>query len=119
MGLRFAPLRCPVPGLGADLSGAGESYRHEHTEEESTDVGEERDTTAARARGVDQRGVTLEELVEEPAPEEDPRRDVDPEYQHKGVDARVGIEHEIGAQHGGDRPAGAKIRYLRVGRGAE
>src|SRR5271165_6854835 len=67
MGLRFAPLRCPVPGLGADLSGAGESYRHEHTEEESTDVGEERDTTAARARGVDQRGVTLEELVEEPA----------------------------------------------------
>src|SRR6478752_5491082 len=31
----------------------------------------------------------------------------------------VGIEHEIGAQHGGDRAAGAEVGYLRVGRGAE
>jgi hypothetical protein len=39
-------------------------------------MGKERDTTATRVVRVDQRVVALEELVQKPAAEEDPRRDV-------------------------------------------
>ena len=68
--------------LDRDSSGADENSGHDHTEDESTDMGEERNTAANVVGGVEQRVVALEELVQEPAAEVDPRRDVDQEPQH-------------------------------------
>src|SRR5690242_9247466 len=73
--------------LGCDSTGAKQDSRHDRTEDESTDVCEERDTAATVVAGVDQRAVTLEELVEEPATEEEPRRDADWEPRDERVDA--------------------------------
>ncbi len=53
----------PSHVLGRDSPGTDENSGHDYTKEESTDMGEERDTTAAPVRGVNQRGVALEELV--------------------------------------------------------
>ena len=76
------PRHRPRP-LDRDSPGAYENSRHDHTEDESTDVGEERDTTATAVGGMEQRVIALEELVQEPAPEVDPRWDVDQELQHQ------------------------------------
>jgi len=81
--LRF----CPSHRLGGDSPGAEENSGHHCTEDESTDMGEERDTTVAGVRGVEQRVVALEELVEKPAAEEEPGRDVDREPPQEGADA--------------------------------
>ena len=77
----------PSHVLGRDSPGTNENSGHDHTKEESTDVGEERDTTATAVRGVNQRGVALEELVQEPAAEEEPCRDPDREPRHERKDA--------------------------------
>src|SRR5271156_4863204 len=73
--------------LDANSADADENSGHDHTEDESTDMGEERDTTATRVVWVDQRVVALEELVQKPATEEDPRRDPDREPPHERKDA--------------------------------
>jgi hypothetical protein len=49
-----------------DSSSAEESYRHEHTEDESTDMSEERDTAATGFR-MDQPVIANDELVQKPA----------------------------------------------------
>jgi hypothetical protein len=69
--------------LGRDSPGADYNSGQDHTEDESTGVREERDTTATRFRGVDQRVVPLEELVQEPAAEEEPCGDVDRQPQQE------------------------------------
>src|ERR1700758_2889781 len=109
----------PLRLLGRDSARAEESSRHDRTEDESTDVCEERNAAATGVPGVHERVVALEELVQEPATEIDPSRDVDRKPQHEGADTRIGIEHDVGAQDGGDRSAGAEIGYLRVGRRAK
>src|ERR1700761_343892 len=77
----------PSHVLGRDSPGTDENSGHDHTKEESTDMGEERDTTATAVRGVNQRGVALEELVQEPTAEEEPCRDSDREPRHERKDA--------------------------------
>ena len=59
--------------------------------------------------------VGLDELVEEPDAEEDPGGDPHREDEHQREHPRVGIEHEVRAEHGGDRAAGAEHRHPRVG----
>ena len=77
------------PTLGPSCRRDGDASRpdknpgYHRTEDESTDVGEERDTTATRVGGVDEPVVAFEELVEEPAAEEEPRRDAYWEPQHQ------------------------------------
>src|SRR5262245_15369835 len=77
----------PVCLLGRDSAGAQQDSRHDRTEDESTDVCEERDTTATVVARVDQRAVALEELVEEPATEKEPCRNADREPRDERVDA--------------------------------
>ena len=77
--LRWGP-SCRRDG---DASRPDENPGYHRTEDESTDVGEERDTTATRVGGVDEPVVAFEELVEEPAAEEEPRRDAYWEPQHQ------------------------------------
>jgi hypothetical protein len=72
--------------LGRNSSGADQNSRHDHAEDESADMGEERDATAT-GLPVHQGVVALEELVEEPAAEVEPRRDPDREPQHQREDA--------------------------------
>ena len=85
-------------------------------EGEAADVREERDA-ARRCRG--QAGVRVDELVEEPAAEVDPGGDLDEEDEHERPDARGRVEDEEGAEHGGDRAAGAEIRNASGCRRAE
>jgi len=77
--LRWGPT-CRRDG---DASRTHKNPGYHRTEDESTDVGEERDTTATRVGGVVEPGVAFEELVEEPAAEEEPRRDAYWEPQHQ------------------------------------
>src|ERR1700758_353532 len=74
--------------------GTDQHSRHEITENESADVGEESDAAAA-AVPVHERIVAFEELVQEPAAQEYPRRDSHREPQQERADARVRIEHQI------------------------
>src|SRR5271168_3309253 len=60
---------------GGDSSDAGEDYRHEHTEDETTDMGEESNTTATGPVRVEQREVAFEQLEQKPGAEVEPRRD--------------------------------------------
>jgi hypothetical protein len=97
---------------GGDSSGAGEDYRHEHTEDKTADMGEECNMTATGLVGVDQRAVAFEQLEQNPEAEVEPRRDPGRKLPRRadGEDARTGIEHDVGAQHGCDRAASAQIR---------
>ena len=63
--------------------------------------------------------VRLDELVEEPAAEVDPGRDLDDEDEHEGPDPCARVEDEEGAEHGGDRAARAESRDACGGRRAE
>ena len=69
--------------------------------------------------GVEERVPRLEELVEEPAAEVDPRRDPDDEHEQQRLDACVGIQDEERTEDGGDRAARPEHRDPRVGLGAE
>ena len=75
---------------------------------------------AAVGLGAEQPEVRLDQLVQEPQPQEDPGRDPDQEdREDPGPDPGTGIQHEVGAQHRGDGPAGPQFRHLRVGGRAE
>ena len=76
----LAGLCGPGPSLlGFGLSRPGNKQScYQQAEDEPADVGEERDGAAVRL-GVEQPEVRLDELVQEPEPEEDPGRDPDQE----------------------------------------
>src|SRR5215475_7223594 len=98
---------------------AGEQAYRDHAEDEPADVCEERDT-APVCRGAKQPEVRLDQLVQEPQPEEDPGGDVDEEDgKDPGADPGAGVQQEVRAQHGGDGAAGPQVWHLRVGGGAE
>src|SRR5690349_16559441 len=63
---------------GCCLSRPGEEPCYHQAEDEPADVSEERHAAPAR-RGTEQPEARLDELVQEPLPEEDPRRDPDQE----------------------------------------
>src|SRR5215467_9150485 len=64
------------PAGGRDLPGPGQEPRSPQAEQEPADVGEEGDP-AAVGRGAEQPEVGLDELVQEPQPQEDPGGDGD------------------------------------------
>ena len=68
------PTLGPTCRRDGDASRPDKNPGYHRTEDESTDVGEERDTTT-RVGGVDEPVVAFEELVQEPAAEEEPRKD--------------------------------------------
>src|SRR5215471_18023105 len=95
--------------LWRDPASPSQEPGHERTEREAADVGEESDAAAVR-RGAEQPEVRLDELVQEPQPEEDPGGDVDEEDREDvGQDPGAWVEDEIGAQHGGDSAAGTEF----------
>ena len=69
-----------------DSSSVDESYRHEYTEDKSTDMSEERDATATGIR-FDQTIIAKDELVHEQAADVQPRREPDRELPHQQVHA--------------------------------
>src|SRR5215469_9918519 len=115
-----AGLRRGAPLLpGCCLSRPGEEPCYQQAEDEPADVGEERYAAAVR-RGAEQSEARLDELVQEPQPEEDPGRDPDQEdREDPRPDPRLRVEDEVGAQHGGDGAAGAQLRYPRLSGRAE
>src|SRR5262249_15831878 len=87
----------PAPGArGGEWGGWGRERGGPEGEEKRADVGEEGDP-AAVGRGAEQPEVTLDELVQEPQPEEDPGGDVDEEDREDvGQDPGAGVEQEVG-----------------------
>ncbi len=78
-------------------------------------MGEERD--AAALLGRDDRLRAEEELEQEPDPEEQERGKLEEEERdHPREHAPAREEHDVGAEHGGDRAARADVGDL--GRGA-
>src|SRR5262245_31786231 len=74
-----AGLRRRAPLLpGCCVSRPGEEPCYQQAEGEPADVGEERHAAPVR-RGAEQSEARLDELVQEPQPEEDPGRDPDQE----------------------------------------
>src|SRR5215469_10155610 len=74
-----AGLRRGTPLLpGRCLFGPGEEPCYQQAEDESADVSEERHAAPVR-RGAEQPEACLDELVQEPQPEEDPGWDPDQE----------------------------------------
>src|SRR5271166_164074 len=87
-GKDLAGLCGPGPSLlGCGLSRPGSKQScYQQAEDEPADVGGERDGAAVRL-GVEQPEVRLDELVQEPEPEEDPGRDPDPEHPRQALSA--------------------------------
>src|SRR5215475_6254285 len=87
---------CAATALWRDPASPSQEPCHERTEREAADVGEESDAAAVR-RGAEQPEVRLDELVQEPQPEEDPGGDVDEEDREDvGQDPGARVEDEVG-----------------------
>src|SRR5260221_9052258 len=80
----------------------------ECAEDEAADVCEERDAAPVRTSAEDSE-VGLEELVQEPEAQEEPGRELHREDGQETTHGRVRLEHEVGAQYGRDRAAGAAV----------
>src|SRR5438309_2871216 len=83
--------------------------------EEATDVLEDRD---AAGRALDpERGDPVDQLEQEPEPEDDDGRHleelVEEAEEDEREDPRPGVENEIGSEDGGDRPRCPDDRHLR------
>src|SRR5262249_58205488 len=100
------------------LTGADQDPGGYHPEDKAADVGEEGDAAAVRGR-TEEAEVGLDELVEEPGAEEEHGRQLCREDDDEPAHGRVRIENEVGAEHGGDRAAGAQVRHAGLRRRAE
>src|SRR5262245_27938905 len=100
--------------LGLDSPGAHQPSRDDEAEYETSDVGEERDPFAIGVR-CEQTEVRLDQLVEEPEAEEDVGGNPHEPNHDEREYARSRIEHEVRAEHRGDRAGGAQVRSVCVG----
>src|SRR5262249_20194049 len=101
-----------------DTARAQEEPRDEGPEHEAADMGEERDA-AAVGLGLEQAEVRLEQLVQEPEAEEEPRGELDREDAEQTAHVRPRVEDDVGAEDGSDRAARAEIRDARSCRGGK
>ena len=89
--------------------------------DEAADVREERDAAARRRRGDRERAV--QRLQHDPEAEEEDRghlaEDEEEPEEDRRQHARAREQHEVRAEHAGDRAARADVRDARVLRGAE
>ena len=95
--------------LRHDTPAVEEGQRQERAEGEAADVCEE-GHAAAVCRGRGETEVPLDKLVEEPAAQVDPGRDLDEEHEHQRSDPCRRVEDEEGAEDGCDRTARAEVR---------
>src|SRR5262249_39320265 len=84
-------------------SRAGEEPCDQGAEGEAPDVGEEGDSATVRA-GAEEPEICLDELIDEPCPEEDPGGYPDRVEHHQRQNPGAGVDHEVRAQ---DRCDGA------------
>jgi hypothetical protein len=71
-----------------DSSSSGKDYGHERAEDETTDMGEERNTTAAVRVRADQREVSRVQLHHKPEAEERPCRSSERDHAYEPEDPR-------------------------------
>jgi hypothetical protein len=81
--------------LGCDSPGIEQRHRYDDSEDEAADVREERHAASVR-RCRREAGVRFDELVDEPAAEVDPGRDLDDEDEQQRADVRAWIENDEG-----------------------
>src|SRR5512133_3822981 len=104
--------------LGCDSSGVEQRHRYDDAEDEAADVREERHAASVRRRRRATR-ARFDELVDDPAAEVDPGRDLDEEDEHQRADVCAWVENDEGAEDSGDRAAGPERWDARGGRRAE
>jgi 4-nitrophenyl phosphatase len=94
---------------------AAERHDQEESRDEAADVREDGDPAGSLALVPADRG---QELADEPQPDDDPRGSADGEEEEpqrkKGEDPRAGPQHDVRAEHAGDRTGRADDRQRRV-----
>src|SRR3954463_2814470 len=108
IGAAYMRVRSGRRGRGQPHGGAEHPASDEIAEREPADVREERHAPAVGTRRQ-QAEVALDELAEEPDPEEDPGRNADEEDEHERQHARARIQDGVGAEDGGDRAAAPSV----------
>src|SRR3990172_10735445 len=93
----------PPPRVGLCPPERPEDEGHDHTEGEAADVRPERD---ARSLTPGEAHHPEEKLEGEPEADDPPGWNADDEEADPDADPHLGEEHEVGAEHPGDRPRG-------------